>query len=223
MQRLFSSIRRQFSDSPLSTFRISCDIPLETTDDPIVLLCPQHLQELLIFRHLEKVDISGPWSIQTNDNILRQMAFAWPNLRRLCLYHECYISQDQEFSSNATLQGLMGFAQNCLQLHSLYIELHADGSMLPEIALPRPSRCPLQDLEVCCSTTSSKTEVAAFLSYLFPSLTKIEASFNADYEIEDRQWMKDWSDVDRAVHAMNYPNDTAAATVQHTARMDEEM
>ncbi|KZT09158.1 uncharacterized protein LAESUDRAFT_810804 [Laetiporus sulphureus 93-53] len=200
MQQLFSSIHRQLSDSPLSTFELSYEVAaVEVSNDPLVILLSQHLQELLIFRHLEAVEISGPWCIQINDNILRQMAFAWPNLRRLYVYHNDWcISKDQELHPHATLQGIVGFAQNCLQLHSLIVELHADGSMLPEIVLPQPSRCPLQDFTVCCSTISSKTEVAAFLSRLFPSLTSIDASDRYG-EPEDSQWMKDWSDVDRAV------------------------
>ena len=87
MQQLLSSIHRQLSDSPLSTFELSYEVAaVEVSDDPLVFLLSQHLQELLIFRHLEAVEISGPWCIQINDNILRQMAFAWPNLRRpLCV------------------------------------------------------------------------------------------------------------------------------------------
>lgn len=178
IRELFQAIRSQFSPLQLSSLTIDSDLTvLGDVYRQRITLRSTYIKPLLDFHKLEEVLIVACWIAEYDDEILIDMASSWPNLRRLILIPED--ADDADFIIRATLRPLQAFAFHCPHLECLKVVFHADGNKIPAVSPnTKRDRLPqnLDYINIGPSTTSgSLSEIAAFLTKIFPALCEIDS------------------------------------------------
>ncbi|OBZ67193.1 hypothetical protein A0H81_12877 [Grifola frondosa] len=141
----------------------------------IVSLTDTTFRPLLVFRHLKRFTIDFPHAAAYNDQFIKELALAWPLLSKLCL-------KGSTNQSSVTLEGLVHLVIHCPHLASL--EIGIDASVVPKDFNRRPGdgfhNWSISELKLGNSAILDPLWVAAFLSGLFPMLTKVVATGNTE-------------------------------------------
>ncbi|KAJ7104816.1 hypothetical protein C8R44DRAFT_886856 [Mycena epipterygia] len=154
------------------------------------------------------VCLQSPVGFDLDDVTIWEMARAWPQLQILTLTAD---STSAHQASRMTLDGLRAFAQHCPQLGHLTITLTA--LVVPAFGgiggAPRPQQTRLVWLHVGGSPISTPSQVAGFISGIFPALKNImSANIKPDEDDEEDEDQDDdndgerWSEVKRLLLAM---------------------
>ncbi|TFY55502.1 hypothetical protein EVJ58_g8211 [Rhodofomes roseus] len=162
-----------------------------------VAITPQILRHLFIFRNLRQLRIAAwSWRTEYGDNLLVDMAAAWPNLRHLDLNTSVEASGWEKSRFLVTLRGMLTLAWRCRELNYLGVLFHADPSSFPDheelleqdlrVVDGSPVLASLRRLNVSWSTITNPEQVAAIVSKFFlPSMTVDSACgrwSNGDFE-----------------------------------------
>ncbi|KAJ7060559.1 hypothetical protein C8F01DRAFT_1143104 [Mycena amicta] len=151
------------------------------------------------FTSLTILTLQSTAGFAIDDEVLWELAPAWPNLTHLRLH----TGSCEEAVPTTTLRGLRALAKYCTVLESLRMPVNA--SKVPSVKAHRPERissASLTALHVNSSPISSgAVRVAIFLSGIFPSLSSITTLFDPDYEdvMEkiDIVYMKRWQEAEK--------------------------
>ncbi|TFY55503.1 hypothetical protein EVJ58_g8210 [Rhodofomes roseus] len=172
---LFAVIASQCNPETLSVVKLRDD----RLDDDLIT-CPNfavsasNLRHFLAFRHLRYLNIDTRTSCtEYDDEVLVEMATAWPKLEHLHVNAGVRKSGWRRSSSVATVLGLSAFAKRCPGLTHLGLLLDAHGPQTDEEHFVHGHLHTLHNLEVIhwgWSTVRGQLEsVASMLSYLFPT------------------------------------------------------
>ena len=149
------------------------------------------LEPLLVLRALRTLEIAYI-VVDVDDEGLRTMAMAWPDLVTLSLGTQRWGSQNAH-QPRATILGLLPFIQHCPGIETIGYRmvtdiLHADEEVEPE---DRPGQGFMTDraLGLCVgdSRIHDPFAVTAFLSDICPKLRYISHSWRTRYDIEDEE------------------------------------
>lgn len=135
------------------------------------------LAPLLCFVNLAHVDIVSPVGFDLNDDIVSDMARAWPHLEELELS-----SLEPPSAPRVTLAGLCAIAQRCPQLELLHMAF--DATIIPPPAHPI-YQDNLYRLSVDNSPVGTPMSVATFLAGIFTCLTAIPTNLEHRSEPEE--------------------------------------
>ncbi|KAJ7495479.1 hypothetical protein FB451DRAFT_1550881 [Mycena latifolia] len=136
-------------------------------------------EPLFPFTNLEIVWFYSPGGFDLDDDLLREMARAWPNLVQLTFYNGFNL----RISSRITLAGLRPFARHCLKLKSLAFVIDASDVPIPESGLGiRINQPVLVLLMVGHSPIVRPSSVARFISGLFPNVQTLQTGLEGVVE-----------------------------------------
>ncbi|KAJ7165587.1 hypothetical protein C8R43DRAFT_1061545 [Mycena crocata] len=135
------------------------------------ILSSDSLRPLLSFKHLHHLAFQMYHGVDVDDDFLEEIAIAWPDLISLESGTDLKIRE----RPSATLDCLIHFARHSPSLENLGIRMDVSGDV------PQFSHIPGQRIDHClnslrvgtspiAASSTSTTEVAAFLSNLFPDL-----------------------------------------------------
>jgi hypothetical protein len=177
-EELYSALSAHCSHDTLKTLKFTVRSFLGRITASEYTIPGRALKPLFCFTNLVTVCIRSANGYLLDDEIMAELAAAWPRIEELRLevhdhLHPC-----------GTLLGLQALARHCLNLHTL--ELTLDASSVP---LSHPDPCPkhpaLVKLDVGYSLISNAFDVARFLSATFPNVTQILTEFDSeDFEDE---------------------------------------
>ncbi|EED82320.1 predicted protein [Postia placenta Mad-698-R] len=193
---LFSAIGQQFCPDRLVNLSVHL-LEFEPSNEVAhgAIAHSDYLRSLLPFCQMQRIVIDADWEYGHDDEVLQEMAKAWPGLKHLEFAEaEIQVSRSH-LHSPATLRSLIPLATCCKDLLSLGIWLHVDiradhEAIVADIAqaMLNPSSSPLAILKVSHSTIEGLPEdIASLLSILFPDLQEIIAT-GADEHVE--RWGK---------------------------------
>ncbi|KAJ7758998.1 hypothetical protein DFH07DRAFT_1060303 [Mycena maculata] len=179
---------------------------LDATDDDdssaSAFVYPGHLlRSLICFSNLIVVSIRVLNGYELDDEVVSDLAHAWPHLRELRLGTMAY-----NHHPRTTLLSLQALAQHCLHLHTL--EMTFDATTVPAAATTPQARIIQNNLVVldpAFSHISDIFPVARYLSGMFTNLKKME-------------WRHSWSGDRRAWNEV-----LALVTQLHEIRKEEVM
>ncbi|KAJ7234001.1 hypothetical protein C8J57DRAFT_1195629 [Mycena rebaudengoi] len=159
------------------------DVP----DQPHLMLSTDCLTPLLSSSNMTEVTFLAAHGIDIDDTTIKQMALAWPLLRKLDLAPGC---QSVHYLPKITLGGLIPLAQYCQMLSSLTLVVNALDADPYSTEKPGGGICnkSLVDLNVVESPIAFPGAVAAFLSAVFPNIQSIST------REEILRNMPDWED-----------------------------
>ncbi|KAJ7264792.1 hypothetical protein C8J57DRAFT_1718602 [Mycena rebaudengoi] len=129
------------------------------------------LRPLLVFHNLIVVELNSFFGFDLDDEIVVQMARAWPNIEKLNLLPKF----DQHDSVDVTLDGLRAFAQYCPQFKTIGICVDATEPA-PMSGIPMSQRS-LTQLDVGCSAIWRAKSAAAFIAGHFSEVHSVTARF----------------------------------------------
>ncbi|KAF8215139.1 hypothetical protein K438DRAFT_771050 [Mycena galopus ATCC 62051] len=179
MSGLVTAMSAAFLQSSLTGLSIgnSCD-DLNSDFDPDIYLNPfQSLRHVFSFANLTSLTIASPLGFDLDDEVVLELAGAWPRIVVLQLGVRCSAR-----TPRTTLSCLDSFAQNCPRLQLLNMLL--DATVVP-IRTTFPVQRRLHTLDVDHSPLAADhVSVARFLSERFPEMTDIE-TFREYYDNDD--------------------------------------
>jgi hypothetical protein len=162
----------------------------------LYLVSGKDLKPLFNFRNLAVVSLSHTGGVDLDDEVVLNMACAWPQLESLSLPSDC----NYRISPRLTLEGVYAFAKHCPRLQFLAILF--DATIVPELKIHskrRFSQERLVKLNVAYSSIGTKRRrVAKFLGTIFPCLEGIRTMYQehpqsrADAQVvaSHQAWMK---------------------------------
>ncbi|KAF7362124.1 hypothetical protein MVEN_00558300 [Mycena venus] len=173
-RQLYAALASQLSHFALQSLHIELSEDREMPAPPEHLL-PNYvinghvLAALFCFTNLTEVSLAPPVGFDIDDATAWDMARAWPKLIGLHLV----AATDLHHPSSLSLRGLRAFAKHCRELSSLTITFNAstpfnDSSEI--MILPQTS---LTSLDVGTSPITDPSDVAQFMSGLFPTIVYI--------------------------------------------------
>ncbi|KAJ7263849.1 hypothetical protein C8J57DRAFT_1470620 [Mycena rebaudengoi] len=195
------------SSSPVASLYLSrCNLPTEYTMRALCLALSLHLAHgtlsdlrmknqsqlpdighgfgghtispLLCFGNMQSLELYTPGRFQLEDVTVWDLARAFPRLRRLLLT----TSNGVHYPAGVTLDGLRAFAIHCPQLTTMCIAVNTTVIPLAvDSATPDTFHMKLTCLDVLNSRISSPSDVARFLSGIFPVLVTL-IHYTADLE-----------------------------------------
>ncbi|KAJ7653862.1 hypothetical protein B0H17DRAFT_1214522 [Mycena rosella] len=155
------------------------------------------LRPLLTFANLSKLHISFPSGICLDDAFVAEMALAWPQLEELSID---FPSAGGHCVSDVTIPGLLAFAHHCPALHTLHLPLGPEFPVEWDPSFrPAYTQHALIELNVLDSPIDAAFPVAAFLSFIFPSLSRIVSSHRPLHMYEQTQGYTSWREVEMLV------------------------
>jgi hypothetical protein len=152
------------------------------------------LMSLHVFSNLTKFTLRLSSPLEFDDTTLKSMAIAWPSLRELCL------GTDRALGglSNVTLAGLIPLVQYCRDLSILEVVVNATNTTALSQSKPGAgiSNTLMTSLNFGDSRISPDvSNIAAFLSDIFPNVTSI--LYDVDQQIEE--FDDRWEQVERLI------------------------
>ncbi|KAF8172344.1 hypothetical protein K438DRAFT_1772709 [Mycena galopus ATCC 62051] len=171
-QRLFSAIQCFTHHATLTSLTIELREEVDTvfSDTEIYTMSSSVIRVLLGFPNLCHVELSSPVGFILNDEFVDTMACAWSQLESLSIKAERPIIFHSAL--NPTIMALHSFSHHCPHLHHLSLLVDATN-----IEMDHPSRTPrtihttLRSWHPLYSPLDSPSEVANFISSVFPSLS----------------------------------------------------
>ncbi|KAG5652647.1 hypothetical protein H0H81_004203 [Sphagnurus paluster] len=169
------TIEKRFLASSLATIQIHPYKKPPSSKPPAAnRISIEHIHPLFTFHNLESLKIEVFGEVNLGDVALEQMAKTWPKLKSLVLSDFTTSSEPR-----ATLASLKAFALHCKNLEKLQFSFDARRHYSTE-TIPRVYNTSLKFLGVSRSPLRSATDVAAFLSDIFPRLQTIECPYRVD-------------------------------------------
>ncbi|KAJ7249993.1 hypothetical protein C8J57DRAFT_1521592 [Mycena rebaudengoi] len=201
--QLYDSLAAQCSHSSLRHLHIEDAVEYQGPDQPTPELSEYDdyvvdsptLRPLFVFHNLIVVELYSFFGFDLDDEIVVQMARAWPNIEKLNLLPKF----DHHDSVDVTLDGLGAFAQYCPQLKTLGICVDATEPA-PMSGTPISQRS-LTQLDVVCSAIWRAKPVAAFIAAHFSEVDHVTAS-GREYDPDDEGRTELWRAVDRKLEKM---------------------
>ncbi|KAJ6533432.1 hypothetical protein DFH09DRAFT_1370055 [Mycena vulgaris] len=155
------------------------------------------LEPLFGFRNLVMVSLSHRVGVDLNDELVADMARAWPRIEVLHLPPD----DDYRISLRLTLAGVSSFATHCPLLRELSIAF--DSTIIPDIKIngrKRVSQSNLAKLHVAYSPVGKPRRVAKFFHAIFPCLAAIGTSYGKSLDVAaDAQARKGWEKVQQVL------------------------
>ncbi|KAJ7692890.1 hypothetical protein B0H17DRAFT_1060924 [Mycena rosella] len=200
MPTLCSAIQEMWPTGSLRSLDITI-VPRINGAEPVVSasrlssIKTSALQRLLCFRNLEivRLHVDGGWDI--DDEMVGQMARAWPNARILALRP---IDAFNKFARRVSLAALRALSLHCPKLTSLDLDVNA--SFVPtlhvapdnEDAHPQPQTA-LTILWIGYAPISDPRAVADFLFAIFPALSLMQTNTSwtradGEFAIASARW-----------------------------------
>ncbi|KAH8091374.1 hypothetical protein BXZ70DRAFT_1067346 [Cristinia sonorae] len=151
------------------------------------------LRPLLKFRQLRQLKITPRWCWDLDDDLICDMARAWPHLTILRLDALNWWPSP----SRITARGLDALSQSC---HSLRVlDIVFDGTRLDVPVLARRNRV-LDTINVGCSILDSPKDVVACLTRVFPNVRTVYSFDGIDEDgvrLFDSDMLEGWRNVQR--------------------------
>ncbi len=144
----------------------------------------QTISPLLRFQHIHVFGVYGYWTLDVGDDDVACIVKAWSKLRKFT------ISPKKPVPTRLTSHALIPFAKHCPELEELSLTINADVLDNYEEKLGN-GMCNrrLRELGVNDSPIDSPGRIAAFISDMFPEVSKIVVSeLNEDPEGKKRKW-----------------------------------
>ncbi|KAJ6550437.1 hypothetical protein DFH09DRAFT_1168881 [Mycena vulgaris] len=199
-QELHDALSTHCAPASLEIFKLDATDDNDSSASEFVY--PGHLlRSFICFSNLIVVSIEVLNGYELDDEVVSDLAHAWPHLRELRLG-----TMAHSHHPRTTLLSLHALAQHCLHLHTL--EMTFDATTIPAAATTSQARIiqnSLVVLDPAFSHISDVFPVARFLSSMFTNLKKME-------------WRHNWSGDRRAW------NEVLALVAQlHEIRKEEVM
>ncbi|TCD62908.1 hypothetical protein EIP91_006235 [Steccherinum ochraceum] len=142
---------------------------------------------LTTFKNIKHFDVCVPWGIRFDDDLLRDLAPAWPKLETIAFEP----SAPWPTPIPVTFAGIEALVKYCPALREITTRIHAEGDSMDHDRLPASGRsaCRVRTLCVGKSTITDSTHVAMVLSSLFPNLKTIVAGPD-EGEMRDEEEME---------------------------------
>jgi hypothetical protein len=180
-EHVFEVIGQRLCDSPLSEISLGSGASRWTPMD--------RFRPLYIFADMTTFVAHIFPQSQLDDNGIREMASAWPNLRTLRLPSAVFCAEKPV--PHVSLGGLAFLVQTCQNLTRLELEIDARICVDP---LPHPTtpNVLMREMDLQTSPIEDAERVAAFLARVLPNLRKIKTgphSAAADMQSHHRQWV----------------------------------
>ncbi|KAF8187217.1 hypothetical protein K438DRAFT_1972853 [Mycena galopus ATCC 62051] len=168
------------------TIKLAEDVDTVFPDSEVYAMPSSVIEVLLEFPNLRHVELSSPVGFILDDEFVDTMAHAWSQLESLSIKAEHPIIFRSAL--NPTIMALHSFACHCPHLRHLSLLVDATN-----IEMDHPSRTrrmihtTLRSWHPLYSPIDSVSEVANFISALFPSLSEISTPTYSPYR---PQWEK---------------------------------
>ncbi|KAJ6541062.1 hypothetical protein DFH09DRAFT_1322913 [Mycena vulgaris] len=208
--KCYSAFARACTDSPLDILVLGRDnwlwdesqTPPTAAQIAISLVSGPQLRPLLVLTNVSRVCLAPPVGIDLDNEIVLELAQAWPHLKSLRFGASDYA----HVPSRVTLDGLLPFAEHCPHLYLLQIPL--DASVVPAWAdqttrQKRITHKRLTTLRLMRLPILVPLAVAGYLSSIFPKLRSVctdrEHKTNTAEHQEAIVLHKRWKDVESAL------------------------
>ena len=195
---LFMAMRRNISQSSLRHLRIDYDLDktdLVEEDRSITL---KALSPLLAFTNLSEVSIAVNYELSLNKEDLRIVTSSWPHLQTL----ELISFKPSQYWPRISIHDFTSFLGQCPLLENLAIAFDASGLCLGT-GKPGGGVCyeKIRALGVLHSPIDEPSQVAAFLSDIFPNLRDIRVFYSEELYVLDgsEELVQKWKEVERLV------------------------
>ncbi|KAG6818781.1 hypothetical protein H0H93_001824 [Arthromyces matolae] len=143
---------------------------VEPEDHPPIPFTRSMLYSLLSFPSVTCLDITFDLSLQLDDDDIKAIATAWPDLRKLSLP-----DHSLQLTAPITFEGLLSLTQHCKQLGELTIRV--DASKIPDFAssgVLEPSN--LLYFDACTSPLHDAPALLEIIPLIFPRLDTLNIS-----------------------------------------------
>jgi hypothetical protein len=193
LSQLLRAVHDFCSHDMLNMFRIN---HWEMLEDH-VLYTPSSLQDLFIFRSMREINI--PYRFAMDDNMVKHLAHAWPELCTLSL-RSCNRIQP----SLVTLEGLLELIESCPLLSNiLEIDIHVSKQALQalmdhEITTFNANITLIMFNDSTCDVDVDPVDLGKFLCQVFPSLESIECCGDDIWEVVKDFVGMEWENIHRA-------------------------
>ncbi|KIJ66867.1 hypothetical protein HYDPIDRAFT_108802 [Hydnomerulius pinastri MD-312] len=165
---IFASVASNVSPRHLMALYLTTDdAPHDTPHNPPILAI-NHIKPLFVFKQLTSIVLSPRCIIDIDDDMVKRMALAWPNIQVLMIeqYDKHYICP------KVTLPGLLPLIRHCQHLSCLCLAV--DATTVPASVAGIPgggfTNHHITDINVGDSPIVSPGFVAAYLSGFLPRL-----------------------------------------------------
>ncbi|KAF8349637.1 hypothetical protein F5887DRAFT_947344 [Amanita rubescens] len=150
----------------------------------LVTLSFQTISPLLHFRHIRSFGVYGYCTLDIDDDDVACIVKAWSKLRKFTMIPK------KPVPTRLTSHALISFAKHCPGLEELSLTINADALDNYEEQLGNGTcNRALRELGVNDSPIENPGRIAAFISDMFPEVTKITVSeLNEDPEEKKRKW-----------------------------------
>lgn len=143
------------------------------------------LEHLSVFPNLQRVTVFSEMSIVVDDDLIRELATAWPFLKSLSLISGCPDDNRSWRQTEMTLRGLAFLVQHCRELSWLGMDIdtsNADTLVPPSDEYHNPH---LRSFHWVCEPPllSDPVKVGAFLFALFPNLNYLGDDYEDEYTV----------------------------------------
>ncbi|KAH8103100.1 hypothetical protein BXZ70DRAFT_772036 [Cristinia sonorae] len=148
----------------------------------VVPIRPHAVKPLLRFPIIQHLDLGGHWCWDLDDDFMRELANAWPDLEVLRLD----VTRNRPVTSRITVSGLEALVQYCPRLRDLDLTFsgtipkvlvhHSIGTVELDVLAGGKQNEVLTCIGEGCSDVDSPVELAAILGRMFPELRVLEAA-----------------------------------------------
>ncbi|KAG2115208.1 uncharacterized protein F5147DRAFT_412861 [Suillus discolor] len=164
----------------------------EDDSDELIVLNSHILHPLLTFKGLNHLDLGHSCTAHIDDTFLREIALSCPHLQRLRLgdQHHWFIAP------LVTFDGIISLLRHCRQLFCLGIFFNATfKSNTTYVASVDAISPKITEFHVGASPIGDPVKVTAVLSFLFPSVTRINYSISNIFLMDPQGMRVDWATV----------------------------
>ncbi|KAF8183819.1 hypothetical protein K438DRAFT_2020555 [Mycena galopus ATCC 62051] len=174
-QQLYSALAAHCSHSSLQKIRVERGHgwTISADDRDAYIIGGEILRPLFSFRNLVDLALLHPVGVDLDDDLVREMARAWPHIESLHLPPK----RSHLIAARITLKGMHALAEHCPRLHTLHLVF--DATVVPKIkGKTKKNVCQrsLERLHVAYSHIGKPRPVGKFLSAIFPHLDTITTS-----------------------------------------------
>lgn len=204
VERLATSISIHFSKDSLSDITISSKCSPRLPWDTSKAIRPLHLAPFLSLPNISGFEIEANWCYDLDNELLRNMALAWPNLEALRIAP--FGSWPRSEDCRITLYGLLPFVEHCPKISSVHCRIEGlapttydDNGEATDVDDHRHliHTEGLQYLSVGDSKVTHVENAAVFISKLCPWLEVIYAWEDVTFEDGDvrSHHLRNWYSV----------------------------
>ncbi|KAG2040480.1 hypothetical protein BDR03DRAFT_892418 [Suillus americanus] len=166
----------------------------EETSNESIILTSLMLHPLLSFKGLSHLDLGRLCTAHVDDTFLSKLALACPSLKELRLGDE----GAWHIAPLLTFDGVISLLKHCRQLSSLGVCFNATLESEDVHAVPVDAISPkIKDFHVGASPIDEPVKVAAVLSFLFPSATRISHCIPCRWPGQPQGKLEKWESVSK--------------------------